>query len=127
MSKFLGLSKEECEVLVIEEVERPLTCPSCIPDLSAPNIDWLAQTKPYFDPKTCEYIINFLAPDKVQDLNEPLEEYVKKVKVLGAVELTKHFNKQNIIDPDPIESANPINLANLLPEEDLKDSKDLKK
>ena len=100
MSKFLGLSKEECEVLIIEEPERPLTCPSCVPDLSAPNIDWLTQTKPYFDPKTCEYIINFLAPDKVQNLKEPLKEYIKTAKILGAVQLTKHFNKQNIVAPD---------------------------
>lgn len=95
MSRFLGLSKEECLVLEEEEIERPLTCPTCIPDLSAPNIDWLSQTKPYFDPKTCEYIINYLAPDKVQGLKEPLKEYVKKAKVMGARQLIKHFNKQN--------------------------------
>ena len=98
MSRFLGLSKEECLVLEEEEIQRPLTCPTCIPDLSAPNIDWLSQTKPYFDPKTCEYIINYLAPDKVQNLKGSLREYVKKVKVRGAKKLMKHFNKQNFDD-----------------------------
>ena len=72
MSKFLGLSKENCEVLIVEEPVFPLVCPDCIPDLSAPKIDWLSQDKPYFDPKTCEYIINYLAPKKVQGLKVTL-------------------------------------------------------
>lgn len=98
MSRFLGLSREEC--LVLEEIqpERPLTCPDCIPDLSAPKIDWLSTDKPYFDPKTCEYIYNFLAPNKAQGIKEKLSEYIQKVKPLGARKLLKHFNKQNFKD-----------------------------
>ena len=98
MSKFLGLSKENCEVLVAEEPVFPLVCPDCIPDLTAPNIDWLSQDKPYFDPKTCEYIINYLAPKKVQGLEVTLNEYVMLVKPLGARILLKHFNKQSMED-----------------------------
>ena len=98
MSKFLGLSKENCEVLIVEEPVFPLVCPDCIPDLSAPKIDWLSEDKPYFDPKTCEYIINYLAPKKVQGLKVTLNEYVKLVKPLGARILLKHFNKQSMED-----------------------------
>ena len=95
MSRFLGLSKEECIALEKVEIERPLVCPDCIPDLSAPKIDWLSRDKPYFDPKTCEYIINYLAPNKTQGLTTSLSEYVKMIKPMGARELLKHFNKQN--------------------------------
>ena len=105
MSKFLGLSKENCEVFTVEEIERPLTCPDCIPDLSAPKIDWLGQKKPYFDPRTCEYVINYLAPDKALNIKEPLAEYVKKNKVFGARELLKYFNKQNFDDMDNPKSS----------------------
>ena len=94
MSKFLGLSKEKCIALEEIELERPLTCPDCIPDLSAPNIDWLSATKPYFDPRTCEYIINHLASKKVQGLKTSLADYVKSEKIAGARKLLKHFNKQ---------------------------------
>ena len=106
MSKFLGLSKENCEVLVIEEPIFPLVCPDCIPDLSAPKIDWLSQDKPYFDPKTCEYIINYLAPKKVQGLEVKLNEYVRLVKPLAARILLKHFNKQSMEDMENPTSDN---------------------
>jgi len=106
MSRFLGLSKEECIALEKIEIERPLVCPDCIPDLSAPKIDWLSRDKPYFDPKTCEYIINYLAPKKVQGLEVTLNEYVMLVKPLGARILLKHFNKQSMEDMENPTSDN---------------------
>ena len=66
MSQFLDKQKNECEELEeIEKVEEKI-CPTCIPNPFAPTIDWLTQEEPYFDEKTCEYIIRAIG-HKVQD------------------------------------------------------------
>ena len=95
MSKFKDLFKQECKELVIEEPIRPLVCPTCVPNIAAPKINWIQQDEPYFDERTCEYSFNFLAPNKVQDIGDnTLQEYVQKVKVYGAAYIFEHFNKE---------------------------------
>ena len=95
MSNFRNLQTEECKQLFIEEPVQPLTCPSCIPDLTAPKIDWYLEEEPYFDPRICEYIINFIVPEILptiqgQSLSQIADRFVKS----GTNKLLKHFNKE---------------------------------
>ena len=95
MSNFKDLFKEKC--FVVEQYTRPIGCPTCIPDLSEPLIDWLQTDEPYFDPRTCEYVVNYLAPHIVgdlSDLGDTLTSYVDWVKVYGARKIFEHFVKQ---------------------------------
>ena len=99
MSKFKDLFNNDCKELVIEEPVRPFVCPTCIPNIAAPKINWLQQTEPYFDERTCEYIINFTAPNKADDLNgKTIKEYIELVKPYGAIQLFDHFNKKRPLD-----------------------------
>ena len=107
MSNFKDLYKEKC--FVVEEYTRPIGCPTCIPDLSEPIIDWLQTDEPYFDPRTCEYVINYLAPHRVEDLTilgDTLTSYVEWVKVYGATKIFKHFAKK-------LPSTYPVSSNNL--------------
>jgi hypothetical protein len=123
MSKFIGKQKEECRVEVVEEKLAPEKleefCPSCIPNPYSPEIDWVVQEEPYFDPRTCEYIAKIVSR-KTQDvfingieitetvqtgiLNETrlttkktystLRAFVEDFKHEGARHLLQHFGKK---------------------------------
>tara|TARA_R110000765_G_scaffold61055_1_gene118049 strand:- start:1772 stop:7894 length:6123 start_codon:yes stop_codon:yes gene_type:complete len=118
MSKFIGKQKEECKVEVVEEKLEEF-CPSCIPNPYSPEIDWVVQEEPYFDPRTCEYIAKIVSR-KTQDvfingieitetvqtgiLNETrlttkktystLRAFVEDFKHEGARHLLQHFGKK---------------------------------
>ena len=95
MSNFRNLQKEECRDLIVEEPLRPLTCPTCIPDLGAPNIKWFEQEEPYFDPRLCEYIINFTTPRKIQQISQlPLDVISDRGVKQATTDLLEFFAKE---------------------------------
>ena len=115
MSEFADKQKDECEEIkkeLLEEVEEKF-CPSCVPNPYAPEIDWVNEKDPYFDPRTCEYIAN-VSFHKVHDVFQrgvqvaqspdgsirsikvytSLREYVDDFRELGTEKLLRHFGKK---------------------------------
>jgi len=95
MSNFKDLFRQECDEFVIEEPTRPFVCPTCIPNIAAPKINWLQTDEPYFDERTCEYIYNYTSPLLVNQLDgKTIAEHLEMVKPYAASDMFEYFNKR---------------------------------
>ena len=101
MSDISSLQENQCEDKKI--LEQPEVCPTCVPDKSAPMIDWLRQDEPYFDARNCEYVavvkpaktnLNFLNPTDSEEADVPnLREFAERKIPIGVRKILRHFNK----------------------------------
>ena len=79
----------------LDLLRRVTICPPCIPDRTAPEINWVFQSEPYFDARTCEYVSVYKVPKRdllatqFSTLSDLAETYKKEAMRL----LLRHYNK----------------------------------
>ena len=93
MSTIKDFQVNECKE---KDLLAPITiCPPCINDPHAPQINWIAQTNPYFDARECEYVSVYRIPIKeVEELEfETLADLGEMYKKEAIRILLRHYNK----------------------------------
>ena len=92
-SDFKKFQSSKCEERSF--LERTKLCPTCLPDPTAPEINWISQPEPYFDARTCEYVSVYRIPRKklLEEDFRTLSEIGERFKKEAIRHLLRHYNK----------------------------------
>jgi hypothetical protein len=92
-SDFKKFQSSKCEERNL--LNRTVICPTCIPDPTAPDINWISQSEPYFDARTCEYVSVYKIPRKklLEEDFRTLSDIGERFKKESIRHLLRHYSK----------------------------------